>query len=188
MQKPLKVVLFGPESTGKTSLAIYLSNQFNTLWCPEFARDYLSIKIWIECRADKGTISIYEDIEPIAIGQMSIEDHVASLARGVVFYDTNLLTNLIYSNYYFGRHPIWLSEVLLKRHYDLYLLLSTEPKWEYDPLRDRPEAREEIYALFKNELIQRRVNFVEISGLGQDRINRAIESVEDLLKKMNSNL
>ena len=183
MQKNLKVVLFGPESTGKTSLSMELASKYNTFWCQEFARDYLFLKNKIEHRVEKGIVSIYEDIEPMAIGQISIEDHFASLGKSIIFYDTNLLTNLIYSDYYFGKHPAWLSETLQDRQYDLYLLLSIETPWVYDPLRDRPEAREVMYALFKTELVKRNQRFEEIKGLGQERVDNAINVVSDFLTK-----
>lgn len=181
MQEAIKVVLFGPESTGKTSLSKKLAEKYHTLWCPEFARDYLSLKNDIENRFVKGIISTYEDIEHIAIGQMSLEDSFATQANGLLFCDTNLLTNLIYSNYYFNKHPLWLGQTLQKRHYDLYLLLGTDLAWEYDPLRDRPDAREYLYALFKQTLQEQSQNFVEIKGQGKERLENAIQAIDFFL-------
>ena len=40
----LRIVLYGPESSGKTTLAKALAKQFQTTWVPEFARNYLQEK------------------------------------------------------------------------------------------------------------------------------------------------
>ena len=40
----LKIVLFGPESSGKTTLATQLAAHFNAQWVPEYMRIYLEKK------------------------------------------------------------------------------------------------------------------------------------------------
>ncbi len=176
-----KIVLFGTESTGKTTLAAQLALYYNTLWCPEFARTYLSMKDQIENRASQQIVSVYEDIEPMAIGQLALEDSFEAQANRFLFCDTNLLTNLIYSNYYFKKHPDWLPQVIQKRNYDLYLLLANDIAWEYDPLRDRPHARNELYDIFKNTLLVSKQNFVEIDGLGEKRFENASLAINNFL-------
>ncbi|SFF48431.1 AAA family ATPase [Thermoflexibacter ruber] len=177
-----KVVIFGPESTGKTTLAKQLAIYFHTLWCPEFTRAYLTMKNHLEGRYAKHIVSTYADIEPMAIGQIALEDSLEGQAQNLIFYDTNLLTNLIYSNYYFQKHPAWLPRAVVNRKYDLYLLLDVDVVWEADPLRDRPYARSEMHALFKNALIHHQQNFIEIRGLGEDRLQNAVRAVRDFFK------
>ncbi len=174
-----KIVIFGPESTGKTTLAKQLATHFHTLWCPEFTRAYLTMKNQIYARQ---IVSNYEDIEPMAIGQIALEDSFECQAKNLLFYDTNLLTNLIYSDYYFQKHPIWLPRAVVNRKYDLYLLLDIDVAWEADPLRDRPFARSEMYALFKNALVHHQQNFVEITGLGEKRFQNAVQSIDVFFK------
>jgi len=41
----IRIVLFGPESTGKTTLSQQLAKHYNTVWAPEFAREYLQKKM-----------------------------------------------------------------------------------------------------------------------------------------------
>jgi NadR type nicotinamide-nucleotide adenylyltransferase len=177
-----KVVIFGPESTGKTTLAKQLATHFHTLWCPEFTRAYLTMKNQLEGRHAQHIVSTYEDIEPMAIGQIALEDSFEYQAQDLLFYDTNLLTNLIYSNYYFQKHPVWLLKAVVTRRYNLYLLLDVDVVWEADPLRDRPFNRSEMYSLFKNTLEHHQQNFAEIRGLGENRFQNALQAVYDFFK------
>lgn len=181
MAKVQKIILFGSESTGKSTLAARLAAHYQTLWCPEFSRTYLQLKNEIEQRHLQGFVSVYEDIEPIAIGQLGLEDSFLAQAKDILFYDTNLLTNLIYSHYYFGKAPSFLSEIVKKRTYDFYLLLDTDIAWQADPLRDRRHARAEIQQIFKNALIEGKQNFVEIKGLDEERFENAVSAIEKFL-------
>ena len=91
----IKVVTFGPESTGKTTLARTLAEHYETLWVPEFARDYLHEKF------DRtGIICEYSDLLPIAKGQMRLENELAAKANRVLICDTDLLETQVYSEQY----------------------------------------------------------------------------------------
>src|SRR5215467_1623034 len=59
-----KIVVIGPESTGKSSLCEKLAEHYNTLWCPEYAREYLTIH---------GMNYTYDDLLTIAKGQLQLE-------------------------------------------------------------------------------------------------------------------
>ena len=99
-QKPInlvKVVLFGPESTGKTTLSRHLAHHYNTVWTPEFAREYLQKK-WNQ---ERKTCEV-EDLLPIAIGQMKLENRLAKKADKVLICDTDLLETKVYSEEFYG--------------------------------------------------------------------------------------
>ena len=91
-----KVVLFGPESTGKTTLAKKLASYYNSDWVPEYARTYLQNK-WDQ----KKKICSKEDLPIIAAGQMALENQKASNTDSILFCDTDLLVTKIYSEVYF---------------------------------------------------------------------------------------
>jgi HTH-type transcriptional regulator, transcriptional repressor of NAD biosynthesis genes len=182
MKQVQKIVLFGPESTGKTTLAKDLAAHYNTVWCPEFVRGYLSLKNQIDDRQSEGIVSLYEDIEPMAIGQLCWEDAFHTQANRLLFCDTNLLTNLIYSEYYFKKYPQWLYDSLQTRKYELYLLLDIDTSWEADPLRDRKEARATLFDIFKTTLENRDERFIFVSGLQENRLLNAIRAIEDTIK------
>ena len=81
----IKIAMFGPESTGKTTLASQLAVEFNTVWIPEFARDFLQYK-WDLSQQ----ICTQEDLIPIAIGQIKLENEALSNANKILFCDTNV--------------------------------------------------------------------------------------------------
>ena len=66
MEKEVKkIVIIGPESTGKSMLCEKLASHFNTLWVPEYAREYL---------IDNGNNYTIEDLQKIAKGQIENEE------------------------------------------------------------------------------------------------------------------
>ena len=187
MEKPLeqqaanclKIVTFGPESTGKTSLAKALAEHYHTEWVPEFAREYLQKKY-----DNAGEICAPEDLLPIAKGQMQAENHLAKKADKVLFCDTNLLETYVYGEAYYANfeNPV-LKTAAEKSRYDLYFLTDIDVPWEADDLRDKPKEREEMFEHFENALKKRGLPYVLISGNPQERLKKATAIVDGLLKK-----
>ena len=141
----IKVVFYGPESTGKTTLAKTLAQQHQTTWVPEFSRDYLQEKY------DKtGKTSEPEDIMPIAKGQIDLENNQAKLARQFLFCDTNLLQNYVYARVYFpDKNFSELKSWALNLHYDYYFLTDIDTPWIADDLRDKPDERQKMFKSLK---------------------------------------
>ena len=112
----VKVVLFGPESSVKTTLSRHLARYYNTVWAPEFARDYLQKK-W---NNERKTCQ-KEDIIPIAIGQMKLENRLAKRADKLLICDTDLLETKVYSEEFYGGFvDEKLNDAANKNEYDLY--------------------------------------------------------------------
>ncbi|WP_448517934.1 AAA family ATPase [Rhodoflexus sp.] len=184
-----RIVIFGPECSGKTTLARQLAAIFDTSWSPEYTRYYLMAKNEIEQRWEHGFVSVYEDVEPIAIGQMAVEDHaLVCAANGLVFYDTNLLTNLVYAEYYFSKYPDWLPAAIHKRQYDAYLLMEPNVPWQADGLRDRPHERDLMLEIFKNALHLYSCNYTHIHATGEGRLQEALAALESwgIIRQANS--
>lgn len=180
----LKIVMFGPESTGKTTLSRMLAAHFNTEWVPEFSRDYLQQK-WDE----QNEICGLDDIFPIAKGQMDLENQKAKNANQVLFCDTNLLETVVYSRAYFeGFCEPALLKHALKAHYDLYFLTYIDVPWVEDDLRDRPHLREQMFAEFKKPLDNYNKPYHILKGNVEERFETAVKMVEELLKKKNVEL
>ena len=177
----IKIALFGPESTGKTTLAIQLAEHFKTAWVPEFARDYLQEK-WEK----SGKTCDADDMLPIAYGQTKLENDSVSVANKFLFCDTNLLVTKVFSEVYYHFCDPLLEKAALKHEYDLFFLTNIDVPWEKDDLRDKPEGRESVFAVFKQTLIDNNKPFITLSGDKDLRLNKAISIVNDLAeaKKM----
>jgi len=173
----IKIALFGPESTGKTTLAIQLAEHFKTAWAPEFARDYLQEK-WEK----SGQICDVNDMLPIAYGQTKLENDSLSIANKFLFCDTNLLVTKVFSEVYYNYCDPLLEKAALKHEYDLFFLTNIDVPWEKDDLRDKPEGRESVFAVFKQTLIDNKKPFITLSGDKDLRLNKAISIVNDLAK------
>lgn len=174
----LKIVLFGPESTGKTTLSEMLARHYNTVWVPEFARDYLQDK-WNE---ERKTCE-QKDLIPIAIGQMNLENKLSKKADRILICDTDLLETKVYSEEYYGGFvDPELDKAAIQNQYDLYLLTYIDTPWEADDLRDRPEHREEMFKAFENTLVKYNRPYIKLTGGVKDRMKKAISALNFLLE------
>ena len=169
--------MYGPESTGKTTLAIELAKYYNVKWVPEFARLYLQ-NIWDK----EKRICQPSDIMPIAYGQMKIENELAKNSETLLICDTNIFETMVYSKYYYGGtcDPL-LKKYAMLNHYDLYLLTDIDIPWEKDDLRDKPNEREYSMKIFKDELEKNNLNYRLISGTKEKRLKIAIKYINDLI-------
>jgi nicotinamide riboside kinase len=171
----IKIALFGPESTGKTTLAKQLAAYFETEWVPEFARDYLQEK-WEENQH----ICVAEDMMPIAYGQTALENEKLAAAEKYLFCDTNLMVTKVFSEMYYGFCDPLLHEAALKHEYDLFFLTDIDVPWEKDDIRDTPNGRETVFSAFKQTLIDTKKPFVILSGDKECRLAKAVDIIKNL--------
>ncbi|WP_369766089.1 DUF4301 family protein [Flavobacterium sp. WC2429] len=173
----IKIAMFGPESTGKTTLAKQLAEYYKTLWVPEFARDYLQEK-W-----DKQQLACdVNDMLPIAYGQTKLENDALAHANDYLFCDTNLMVTKVFSEVYYNFCDPSLDKAALKHEYDLFFLTDIDVPWEKDDLRDKPEGRKSVFEVFKRALIENKKPFITLSGDKNLRLNTAISIIDDLAK------
>ncbi|MDC6351086.1 ATP-binding protein [Zeaxanthinibacter sp. PT1] len=179
-QKPsdlIKIVLFGPESTGKTTLAKQLADHYKEPWVPEYAREYLQEK-W---EREQKTCEPH-DLIPIAIGQMRLENTLAEQADRLLICDTDLLETKVYSEaYYLGSCDPLLEKYALENDYKLYFLTGIDVPWEKDDLRDKPNEREQMFDYFRSTLEKYNRNFVTLIGDETSRLQAAIAHIDKLL-------
>ncbi|GAB1489871.1 hypothetical protein MASR2M8_23280 [Opitutaceae bacterium] len=178
-EAPLRIALFGPESTGKSSLAERLAVHFGEPWAPEYVRGF-----WDE---HDGRI-VAGDLDAIARGQISGEEAAAAKARRVMFADTELLTNVLWADLLFPGHcPVWVrAEADMRaRRFALYLLCDTDLAFEPDPQRCFPDdaGRERCRRLWLETLETRKLPYVRIRGDWSSREALAINAVRDLLAR-----
>jgi NadR type nicotinamide-nucleotide adenylyltransferase len=174
----VKVVLFGPESSGKTTLSKLLARHYNTVWVPEYARDYLQNK-W---NNERKTCENF-DMIPIAKGQMKLENELAQKADKILICDTDLLETKVYSEEFYGGfvHPD-LEKAAVQNTYDLYLLTYIDAPWKKDDIRDRPEQRLEMFIAFENALKKHHRPYILLKGDKKDRLEIAINEIDKILK------
>ncbi|WP_433815150.1 DUF4301 family protein [Flavobacterium johnsoniae] len=171
----IKIALFGPESTGKTTLAKQLADHYETEWVPEFARDYLQEK-WEENQH----ICTVDDMMPIAYGQVLLENEKLTEANKYLFCDTNLMVTKVFSEVYYGFCDPLLNEAALEHDYDLFFLTDIDVPWEKDDIRDTPEGRETVFSVFKQTLIDNKKPFITLSGNKESRLAKAVMIIDAL--------
>ena len=168
-----KIAIVGPESTGKSTMSAFLAEHYQTVWVPEFAREYC------EKLTEPPT---WQDEINMFYGQMVLEEEYLPKANKLLICDTTFITVKIWSDYTFGRSPQEVLDELPKHPYDLYLLLSIDLPWEEDPLRDFPHMREHFMEVWHKELQALNANYTVISGAGSDRYGSAVAAIDNFFK------
>lgn len=169
-----RVCVFGPESTGKSTLTQTLAKHYQTNYAWEYARPLLDF--------NDGTCT-YEDIARIARGQRATEAALARRANRLLLCDTDLLTTTIWSDVLFDKCPAWVTKAAHEQSYDLTLLLDVDVPWVDDNQRFI-KAQKDRQAFFERcvdalELAGRR--YEVLSGTWKEREAKAIGLIDELL-------
>ena len=161
----LKIIVTGPESSGKTTLCKAISEHYNLPFTKEFAREYLT---------DLGKNYLQEDLLKIAVGQLKSEQNTQLL-------DTDLITIKIWSEYKYGNCDKWILEQIEKQKTEkrFYLLCTPDIPWEADPQRENPISRDELFEIYKTEL--KRFGHQYIVVKGSDRVKNLLKNLNLLL-------
>lgn len=171
-----KIVVIGPESTGKSTLCAALAQHYHTVWCPEYAREFLL--------ANKKKYD-YDDLLTIAKGQLAMEDKMIGQATNKLYFiDTDMYVMKVWNEFVFGKCHSWIIDQIVKRQYDLYLLCNVDLPWVKDELREYPdlETRQQLYHIYKDIMINQTVPWVDVSGDYDERTGKAIRAVDKLLQ------
>jgi NadR type nicotinamide-nucleotide adenylyltransferase len=166
-----KIVIIGPESTGKSTICEQLAEHFKTEWVPEFARNYL-----LEIRRPY----TYEDLLYIAEEQVKQEDRICrSVKAPLIFIDTDMYVMKVWCEYVFKKCHRFILDQIVNRNYDGYLLCNIDLPWVEDELREYPdlESRERLFCMYRDLMINQATPWIEISGNYKERLQKAIDFI-----------
>jgi NadR type nicotinamide-nucleotide adenylyltransferase len=169
-----KVVVIGPESTGKSTLCEQLALYYQTCWCPEYAREYL-----LKLNAPYS----FSDLLQIAKGQLELEETLLPQARNNIYIiDTEMYVMKVWCEVVFEQCHTWILKQIASRSYDLYLLCQTDLPWAKDELREYPDLimRQRLFKMYKDILINNGTPWAEVSGTNETRLQKAVEAVNRL--------
>jgi len=178
METIKKIVIIGPESTGKSTLCEKLAAHYHTLWVPEYAREYLE---------KHGPNYTYTDLMDIAAGQIELEEEAVKKLHDEkhhspsLFIDTDMYVMKVWSEFVFNKCNNWILNRIAERKYDLYLLCDIDLPWIKDELREYPDVkvRKKLYFFYKDLLVNQEVPWCEISGDYDERFSKAINFIEN---------
>jgi len=167
-----RIVIIGPESTGKSTLCQQLAERYNTVWCPEYAREYL---------LKNGMNYTDEDLAAIAVGHIELQKKSEAEARNnIYFIDTDMYVMKVWYEVAFSKCPSWILKAIARTD----LLCNTDLPWEKDELREYPDLafRQKLFKMYKDIMINSGVQWAEISGTNEQRLGAAIEAVDTIYK------
>lgn len=168
-----RISITGPESCGKSVLSVELAKHYKTSFVKEVSRSYLEEKLNYS----------YTDIINIAKLQLKSEDNKAIENNRLLFCDTDILVNKIWINYVYNRLDKWIEDRFLQHEYGLYLLCYHDLEWQYDPLRENPNNRDELFHLYELALKDAGFNYKVVRGQGKKRLQNAVNIIDDYLNQ-----
>jgi hypothetical protein len=177
-----KIVVLGPESTGKSTLCKALAKHYGVVDCEEYARQYLN---------ENGTKYNFEDLLTIAKGQLTLEQKAIDKAeqllietsKNKIIIDTNMYVMKVWCEYVFNNCHTYILDEINNRNYDLYLLCDIDLPWSADEMREYPDEkpRQELFAIYKDILINQNTPWGIVSGAGDERTQNAIKLINKVL-------
>lgn len=171
--KVLRIIITGPESTGKTLITEYLSDYFHTVYVPEYAREFVEN---LQRRYS------YDDVIHIAKKQVELERELLEKASGILFYDTFLIITRTWLQLVFKQVPVWIDDLIRQGEWDLFLLCNYDIPWVSDPVRENPGAmRIKLFEMYRNQIGQLGIPYTVISGSGDVRYANALAAVQEFL-------
>lgn len=165
MNEVQRVAILGAESSGKSTLAAALAAHYETLWVPEYLREFVEEKERVPRECDQ---------YPIARTQMQHEDAAAAKANRFLFCDTTPLMTAIYSRWYWNRVDAQLSQLEQRHDYAYTLVTAPDSPWEADGLQRESEAvRQTIHEQVLQMLHERGIAYLLVTGSLPQRMLQA---------------
>lgn len=168
------ICIYGPESTGKSTLTRQLAEYYQVPYVEEFAKQVIDAK--------NGDIS-YEDMEMIVRGHHKAIEDALRQNPPLLFVDTDAIISKLWSNELFGKESPVIEEYIAKQHFDHYLLLDVDLPWVDDVHRYRPNERELFFQKCEEQLVRRKKHYTIIRGQNGQRLQNAISCIASIIKR-----
>lgn len=173
----IKIVITGAESTGKSTLCAKLAEHYNTIWLPEFAREYVET-------LDRPYT--YDDVVAIAKKQIILEEEYFKKVDKILFVDTSLIITKVWFEIVYKKKPDWLAKKINTSKANFYLLCNNDVEWQQDTVRENGgEMRDKLFKIYHNELIELGIDYKIVEGQDNIRTNNAIQNIDNFLKQYN---
>ena len=170
IKEPRNIVVTGPESSGKTTLFNELKSLSGFNFISEYSRTYID-KINRPYQ--------YNDILEIAKFYVK-EVETARINKRSVISDTDLLTLLVWCEYKYDKCHPFIIDKLDKNPPDLYLVCSPNIPWEYDPQRENPNNRVELFDIYLKKINELGIDFEIIEGNNSKRLIQAKNILQNI--------
>ena len=163
-----KIVLTGPESTGKSTLTKQLSEYYKMPMISEIARNYV---------ANLNRPYTQKDVVEIAKLQINAEQKIIKQQPEIIFLDTDLIITKIWLIHRYSDCPMFVDKHLRENPAHLHLLCYYDIQWEYDSVRENPDLREYFFDKYLDEIKFYSLNYKIIKGTGEKRFENAVKLI-----------
>lgn len=170
----LKIVITGPESSGKSELARHLGREFSVPVVPEFARIYLE---------KEGPDYDFELVSRLARQHWEFQQELILQAKEVIILDTDLINYEVWQQVVFHKVDPWITARIREESDHIYLITFPDLPWVPDPLRENAEGRVELFELHKAAVQSRERRFEVVRGTGERRFRNGQDLFKLFLKE-----
>lgn len=173
----VRVVFVGAMSTGKSTIAENLAKAYDTVFMPEYGREY-----WATYQQDR-RLAI-EDFDNIATEHLRRENELAKDANRFIFVDTNAITTYNFCKDYHSTCPPLLQSLAksAEKTYDLYFLCEDDIPYDDTWDRSGEQKREWFHKMTIADLRERKIPFIRLTGDLDQRIKK-VQSILDRYQK-----
>ncbi len=161
----IRIALTGPESSGKTSLSQALSETLNGTLFLEYGRSYLE---------EINRPYVQEDLDKICEGHLA---QFKNCSDSIQIVDTDFVVLKVWSMVKYTTVSESIQSEMDANHFDLHILCSPDIPWEYDPMREHPEMREELFQMYVKELTESQKNYIIVSGSEKERLEKSCKAI-----------
>ncbi|MEO7175972.1 MAG: ATP-binding protein [Saprospiraceae bacterium] len=163
-----KIVLTGPESSGKTTLAEALSVRVRVDFVPEFARAYLS---------NLARNYQSEDLLTIASGQMLWILQAANNCPSLLIVDTDIQNIDLWQEIKYGAKSAQIDQFYSLWRPDLYVLCQPDMAWQPDSLREAPDTRDAIFDIYQRDMSDKNLRHIIVGGTIANRVEQVLTAL-----------